>query len=407
MKQLENVKFVARQAILDRNENVFAYELLYRNSNENFFPANISDDVATARLFFDSLLFFGMDKLANHKKLFINLSANSLLYGLPKLISPHNIVLEIIERTDNLIEVQHCVENLKKQRYVFALDDYDGDVKWNALLQEVKYIKIEVSENIENTVKKVITLKAEFPHKFIVVERIEDYETFKLIRDAGAHYFQGYYFTKPTLLHFNNINPSQLTALDLLSITLKKPLDFNALIHRVEKDIALVSSLLRLSNIRCKSSNKKISSISQAVIYLGEDAIKQFVTVLSLGDLGNDKPSELIKIGLIRAKFIELLLSKNNKLAEQGYLLGVVSILNVLIGIDFSFVFKELSISESLQDALIDKSGELGACFDLCLKIENGHFSGIKESEKALNIKESFIMHCYAKALIFADEIIV
>ena len=68
------VKFVARQAILGRHENVFAYELLYRNSKDNFFPANVSDDAATARLFFDSLLFYGIDNLLDNKKVFINLN---------------------------------------------------------------------------------------------------------------------------------------------------------------------------------------------------------------------------------------------------------------------------------------------------------------------------------------------
>jgi EAL and modified HD-GYP domain-containing signal transduction protein len=79
MVQVVKVKFVARQAILDRDEKVFAYELLYRNSNENFFPSNVSDDAVTARLFLDSLLFYGIDNLSANKKLFINLSTSSIL----------------------------------------------------------------------------------------------------------------------------------------------------------------------------------------------------------------------------------------------------------------------------------------------------------------------------------------
>ncbi|WP_413701648.1 EAL and HDOD domain-containing protein [Psychromonas sp. KJ10-10] len=407
MPSSENVKFVARQAILDRNENVFAYELLYRNSMKNYFPADVSDDVATARLFFDSLLFFGINKLSDNKKVFINLSANSFIYGLPELISPRNVVLEIIERTDKLDQVQRCVEALKKLRYNFALDDYDGDQKWDNLLQQVKYIKIEVDKDIEHTLKRIAQLKAKYPNKYIIVERIEDDQTFQLIRGAGADFFQGYYFTKPKLLHFKNINPSKLATLDLLNITLQRPINFASLTHKVEKDIALVSSLLRLSNLRCKSSNKKISSISQAVIYLGEDVIKQFVTVLCLGDLGDDKPSELIKIGLIRAKFIELLLQSNKKLSESGYLLGIVSILNVLIDADFESLFDELSLSLELKDALTNKSSELGRCLDLCFKIENADFTDITEGNKFLNLDENFIMHCYSNALVFADEIII
>ena len=251
------VKFVARQAILDRDENIFAYELLYRNSNDNFFPANVNDDVATANLFFDSLLFYGIENLADNKKLFINLSTSSILSNLPKLIKPDNVVLEIIERTNKLDEVLQSVENLMKNEYVFALDDYDGDPKWDRLIQKVKYIKLEVEEKLYHTLKRISSLKAKFPDKYIIVERIEDYDSFELIRNAGADFFQGYYFTKPKLLNFKNVNPSQLTALDLLKITLKTPLDFDALTKKISKDPSLVARLLRIANLRCKSSKKK------------------------------------------------------------------------------------------------------------------------------------------------------
>lgn len=405
MKQAVKVKFVARQAILDRNERVFAYELLYRNSNDNFFPANVSDDSATARLFLDSLLFYGIDNLSANKKLFINLSTSSILQELPKLINPNNVVLEIIERTDKLEEVLPLVEKLMQKKYVFALDDYDGDPKWDKLLQKAKYIKLEVEKDLEITFKQIKTLKEKFPNTLIIVERIEDYETFEQIKDAGADLFQGYYFAKPQLLNFKNVNPSTLTTLELLKVTFSKPFEFTSLIEKVEKDPSLIVRLLRLSNLRCKSSNKEISSISQAVIYLGEETIKQFVTVLSLGELGENKSSELLTVGLIRAKFFESLLTNNTKLREMGYLLGVVSIFNALINVDTAFVVKELSLDNSLKEALEAQSGVLGNYYSLCLKIEKSDFSGLKKCLETLKLEESFVMNCYAQALSYADDI--
>lgn len=404
MPATENVKFVARQAIMDRNQKVYAYELLYRNSSENFFPAGVNDHVATARLFFDSLLFFGVENLADNKKLFINLSSSSILNNLPTLIKPDNVVFEIIERMDQLDDVLDSVNDLIENDYIFALDDYDGDDKWNNILRKVQYIKIEVDEDINDTVERVKLLKSTYPNKYIVVERIEDYESFDLLHKAGTDFFQGYYFMKPEVVNFKNVNPSQLTAIDLLKITVKRPLDFNALIQKIEKDVGLVSGLLRLSNIRCKTSNKKISSISQAVIYLGEDAIKQFILVLSLGDLGKNKPAELLKTGLIRAKFIELLLGNKNSLREMGYLLGVVSILPALIDVDLDFIIDKFSLSPTLQTALQSHSGELGTYLELCLNIENGDFTALEESKKRINLNETFIMNSYASALAFADE---
>ncbi|TYK65060.1 EAL and HDOD domain-containing protein [Colwellia echini] len=407
MKDVTKVQFVARQAILDRNENVFAYELLYRNSSANYFPTEVSDEIATARLFFDSLLFYGIENLAGNKKLFINLSTSAILSELPKLIMPDDVVLEIIERTQQLDEVLPAVEQLIQSNYVFALDDYDGDKKWNKLLQKVQYIKIEADKNIETTLVRIKSLKSEFPEKLLIVERIEDYDSFNLIKEAGADLFQGYYFSKPQLLNYKNANPSQMTILGLLKLILQTPFDFHLLIKKIEKDAALVARLLRLANLRCKTSKREISSISQAAIYLGEDTLKQFLTVLALGDLAENKPSELLKIGLIRAKFIELLLAKDKELSDKGYLLGLVSIFNSLIDVELPFIFKELSLSNDLQDALGSYSGKVGECYELCLKIEASNFIGIKESQKKLKVEEDFVMHCYAGALTFADEFII
>jgi EAL and modified HD-GYP domain-containing signal transduction protein len=403
MNNVVKTKFVARQAILDRSENVFAYELLYRNSTDNSFPNNVSDDVATARLFLDSLLFYGIENLGNNKKLFINLSVSSIISDLPKLIDPNNVVLEVIERINKPDELLPLVVQLMQNKYVFALDDYDGNPKWDNLLQKVMYIKLEVEKDLEKTLKQVAFLKSKFPNKKIIVERIEDHESFELIRKAGADFFQGYYFTKPRLLSFKNINPSRLATLDLLKITLKTPIDFPALIRKVEKDAALVVRLLRLSNLRCKSS-RKISSIAQAVVYLGENTIKQFVTVLSLGDLGDNKPSELLKIGLIRAKFIELVLESDKSLSDMGYLLGIVSIFNALVDVDLAFVFEELSLDAELRSALENQSGKLGYCYSLCLKIENNGPIVAQENKENINLDETSIMRCYAEALIYADE---
>lgn len=405
MTQPVKIKFVARQAILDRDEKVFAYELLYRNSNENFFPSNVSDDAATARLFLDSLLFYGVDNLSANKKLFINLSTSSLLQELPKLINPSNVVLEIIERTEKLEEILPLVEELIIRKYIFALDDYDGDPKWNDLLEKAKFIKLEVEKDLNVTLKQIKQLKEKFPNKSIIVERIEDNESFKLIRDAGADLFQGYYFTKPQLLNFKNINPSTVTILELLKVTFNKPFEFASLIEKVEKDPSLVARLLRLANLRCKTSNKEISSISQAVIYLGEETIKQFVTVLSLGNLSENKPSELLSVGLIRGKFLELLLNSDKKLREKGYLLGIVSIFNALIDVDTAFVIKELSLGDTIKLALETQSGQLGDYYLLCLKVETNDFVGIRGCINALKLKERFVMDCYVQAIAYADDI--
>ena len=63
--------FLARQPIFDRNLQVIAYELLFRDGVENLFTATDKCQ-ATSFLMADSLLHFEVDKLTDGKKAFIN-----------------------------------------------------------------------------------------------------------------------------------------------------------------------------------------------------------------------------------------------------------------------------------------------------------------------------------------------
>ena len=81
-------QFVARQPIFDIDQNVFSYELLYRDSANNAFPVGTSDVHATSRLFFNALMLVGLDRLTAHHLAFINLSSETILDNFPKLLLP-------------------------------------------------------------------------------------------------------------------------------------------------------------------------------------------------------------------------------------------------------------------------------------------------------------------------------
>ena len=157
-------QYVARQPIFNIEKELFAYELLYRNSPNNAFPVGTSDQHATSRLFFNTLMLVGPEKLTAHQLAFINLSTDALLDDFPKLLNPETTVIEIVERAVNIAAVANRVRALKKDGYIFALDDYDGDAKWEPLLALVSYIKIEADEPIIKTTIWVKKLKRNYPH---------------------------------------------------------------------------------------------------------------------------------------------------------------------------------------------------------------------------------------------------
>ena len=368
-------QYIARQPIFNAEKGIFAYKLLYRDSVNNVFPAGTSDGQATGRLFFNALMLIGLEKLTAKQYAFINLSSDALLEDFPRLLQPSSAVIEIVERANNIEKVTHRVKSLKGEGYTFALDDYDGDEKWEPLLELVDYIKLEVEEPIIKTNMALKKLKRRFPGLKIIVERIETHEQFLSLKNAGCDLFQGFFFARPEMLTYQNVEPSKLAVFDLLRCTSRLDLNFDEIQQRIAKDVGLTARILKLVNARSESKSLVITSISQAVIYLGEDAIRQFVRVLALSELGVDRPTELTKLGLIRAHFMQLMLEPGGKdMSEQGYLVGLISILDAILNIELDVIAKEFCLGDELSGALLNYNGMLGATLQLVRAVEEDNW---------------------------------
>lgn len=401
----DSAQFIARQPIFDNQKNIFAYELLYRDSEANYFPQHLTDCQATGRMFFDAILLHGLNKLTNNHTAFINLSTSALILELPNLISPDQAVIEIVERTEELEDVTHFVSDMKKQGYTFALDDYDGDEKWQVVLEQVDYIKLEVEEPLMRTILQAKKLKRKYPKTKIVVERIEDNDTFKQLADAGVDYFQGYFFSKPEMMSLKNISPTKLVVLELLKLASQSDLDFSSVQQKVAKDLSLTARVLKLANGVC--GNTQISSLSQAIIYLGEDLVRQFITVLALSELGQDKPSELTKLGLVRAKFINLRLEgQDHQLLNAGYLVGLVSVLDAVLDTNIDQVISDFKLSDVCKQGLLGNESLIGDALKLCKAIELDDWQLIEAQLQKEDINANQLAVSYTQALFYADDIL-
>jgi len=373
-------QYIARQPIFDGDKSIFAYELLYRDSVNNAFPVGTTDGQATGRLFFNALMLVGVEKLALNQTVFINLSSEGLLEDLPTLLQPENTVIEIVERTENIELVTQRVTELKKAGYVFALDDYDAHEKWQPLLSLVDYIKLEVEEPIIKTTMLLKKLKRNHPEVKIVVERIETYDEFRQLKEAGCDYFQGFFFARPEMLSYGNVEPLKMAVFDLLRCTSRPDLDFNEINQRISKDVGLTARVLKLVNARSANKNLVITSIPQAVVYLGEDSIRKFVRVLALSELGSDKPSELTRLGLCRAQFMQLILEPGGKIiAEQGYLVGLMSVLDAILDMELEAIAKEFSLGAELSGALLSFDGMMGNSLHLIKAVEEDNWQLAKK----------------------------
>lgn len=165
MDNIDN-KFIARQAILDGNKNTYGYELLYRNSFENFYSCS-KEEQATSQVIFQNHIFGDLANLCSQKKAFINFDEKSILAKLPLMLDKNNVIIELLETINVTPDVIKAVAILHKKGYTLALDDYDFSSKWKPLFPYISIIKVD-REDI--SFEKITALKNS---KFVSDKRLE------------------------------------------------------------------------------------------------------------------------------------------------------------------------------------------------------------------------------------------
>ncbi|MCS0672034.1 EAL and HDOD domain-containing protein [Cytobacillus firmus] len=187
--------FVARQPIFNSKEEVFAYELLYRNNQVNAFP-EIDEDQATAEVIINSFLNIGIDYLSEGKPCFINFTEKLLKLKLPAYFRPREIVVEILETVEPSAELVNICKDLKELGYQIALDDYvfnETNPFARQLLKYADIIKVDFLNTPKDMREKIEMLVNHLKIK-TVAEKVETRESYEEAKSKGYDYFQGYFF---------------------------------------------------------------------------------------------------------------------------------------------------------------------------------------------------------------------
>jgi EAL and modified HD-GYP domain-containing signal transduction protein len=202
--------YIARQPIVNRNQLLVGYELFFREGPNNFYP-NIDDHLATSTLIARTEKNDGILTISNGKRAFINFSERSLLNGLPKLLTPNSVIIEILETVRPTDKVYQALQHLRALGYELALDDFRYTPKWDRVIRLVSLIKFDISATPLNSLSDTIELikKLTFRNSQIrirfLAEKIEKQEDFTLAKSMGFDYFQGYFLFKPEMLQMKYV----------------------------------------------------------------------------------------------------------------------------------------------------------------------------------------------------------
>ena len=349
--------YAARQPILDRNKELVGYELLFRDSINNVFP-NIDGNEATTRLIEGSQFNFGIDDLTDNKPAFINFTLETLQKGYPTLLDKNMLVVEVLETIQPGKRLLAIVKELKDKGYTIALDDYIHQPVWHHFYPYVDIIKIDMLASNKDDLESIVTDLKAYPHIKILAEKVETQEVYNHALTLGFDYFQGFFFSKPEMIRSKALPPSDIALAELLYETSAVDITLSKIANIFERDVNLSYKLLRYSNSAAFVRNEKIRTIKQALISLGINEIQKFLSLLFTAQVSADKPSELIRLTLARARFLELLAISHGQLRETGiaFLTGMMSLMDAILDERYGKrVMQKLPLSNEIKAALLNR----------------------------------------------------
>lgn len=396
--------YAARQPILDRDKNLYAYELLFRDGLENVFP-DIDGDEATSRMIAGSQFNFGLDDFLGDKLGFINFTLDTLLKKFPSMLPKEQVVVEILETVQPgkrlLAEIQH----LKELGYVIALDDYIHQPVWRHFYPHIDIIKIDFRNTTAEVIQEVLTATAPFPNIKLLAEKVETNEEFQSALKMGFSYFQGYFFSKPEMLQSKALSPAQMTLAELLYETSKSEMDLSKITSIFERDVNLSYKLLRYSNSAVFKRRSEIETIKQALVVLGQIELKKFLSVLFTAQVSSEKPAELMRLAMTRAKFAEGIAQIHRKTdTAKAFLTGMMSLMDAILDEPMTSVMSKLPLSKDIKDALIDNQGLLAEYLSLVKCYEQAHWQEANSAIARLGLEAKTLPDAYHEAVQWANE---
>ncbi len=364
---MENV-FLGKQPILDRNQKLIAYELFFR-SNERDEKADFGNDLtATANVIVNAYGHFGIQNILGDQRGFINVNRELILSDIVELLPSNHVVLEL-KSTDKFDDelIAKCKE-LKKRGHQCALDSVvtlNDEIQ--RILPVINIVKIDVSKLDKENLASLVSQYKRWP-VLLLAEKVETPELAKECLALGFEMFQGYYFAKPENISGKRADPGKLSLLKLLQLVMSDS-DIEEIDKEFKRQPGLSYNLLRMVNSAASGLPQKINSIKQSIALLGRKQLQRWIQLLlytnensASGDDG--MTNALLQTAATRGKLMELIAAverpHDKTHQERAFMVGILSLLDTLLGIEMQQIIDKLSIPEDMSNALLGRSGRLG-----------------------------------------------
>jgi len=396
-----NSRFVARQPILTGDEHVFGYELLFRDGVENYFRA--SDAESASRSTLDSSILMGLDVLCDGRLAFINCTREVLLKDYVTLLPANQVAVEVLESVppDDLV-IAAC-QRLKAAGYLIVLDDFAPRDIREPLSALADIIKVDV--RCTRPEERTEMARRYGANCRMLAEKVETREEFAVARKSGFVLFQGYFFRQPEVLSAREIPRNRINYLRMLQAVSQPELNNREIERLIKSEASLCYRLLRYMNSAAFAFGNEIHSVRHALALLGEREVRRWVRLVATLAGGRQKSTELVTSALIRARFCELLAPRIAHGDSDPFLMGLLSVMDVILEMPMEEVLKSLPLDHDTKAVLQGGESRLSPLYRLMLARESGNWEGAGELAHQLRLTESEVAEAYWQAMQWTRQV--
>jgi c-di-GMP-related signal transduction protein len=400
-----DLRYVARQPILDARGNLHGYELLFRGGASSV--AFDGDGDSATQSVLDNTLTFGVERLTGGLPMFVNCTREALLDGLVKIMPPQLTVLEILENLEPDAALVTACRELKALGYKIALDDFEWSPLWAPMVELADYIKVDMhsttgKQRVE-LISRLRSSQARPMHARLILERVETQADLQQAQQEGFTLFQGFYFCRPEMMQNREVPANRLVHLRILQAILKHPLDVKEVTGLVKLQPSLTYRLLRIANSPIYATRQVVSSIQGALVMIGDEMFRRVAMLAVTAELKGAGPSELLRMAFLRGRFCELAAVPTGRDATEQYLLGLLSLLPAMLDVPMESMARALPLRRQVHQALLGEANAERAILSWLECYELGQWERCDCIARQGKLEDAQLPRRYADALLWAE----
>jgi len=396
---------IVRQAIMDEQNNVVGYEVLYKEDDGSLYNRADTSAANAIESFLNDL---DSEKFFGGKTAFITFTPNLLLKEIPKMFDEKKLVIQIEDNSIIHPLAQKSVYRYKRQGYKIAVKGFEFSPRYFAIFDVVDIIKIDFSKIIEkSTVSNIIEIAGKL-NKTVIAYNVNTEEAYKDAKEMGVKLKQGAYVAESQTSKVRRLDHLQSNFFQLVVEITKPEPDIDKITTIISRDVTLAYSLIKLVNSAYFALRNRVKSVKQALIVLGLDQLKQWIYLLSFRPNDGNAPTELIKISFLRASMcseLQQFIPDMTITTAEAYLLGMFSTLGIILNVPLEKSLAELSISDDVKTALISGEGKAGALLNLVRCYEKADWRGVSSHAALLGIPNSLVSQKYLECIDYVNAI--